>query len=117
MAARVSVIEAQSGRQQRVSTSVEQNVPILSKSRFFGAHLPPPIFDDTKSWAAFLVQFESVATLNGWTVQDKAQVLVVQLRDAAAEYLEYVPQVIRSNYEALVLALESLFGDRHLLQL
>ncbi|KAH7961702.1 hypothetical protein HPB52_011364 [Rhipicephalus sanguineus] len=82
LAARVSVIEAQSIRQQ-----------------------------------PFLVQFESVATLNGCTVQDKAQVLVLQLRPAAAEYLEYIPQGIRSNYEALVPALESRFGDRHLLQL
>ncbi|KAL1441908.1 hypothetical protein MTO96_008176 [Rhipicephalus appendiculatus] len=117
LAARVSVIEAQSSRQQRVSTSVEQNVPMLAQSRFFRAQLPPPTFDGTTSWAAFLVQFESVAALNGWTVQDKAQVLVVQLRAAAAEYLEYIPQVIRSNYEALVSALESRFGDHHLLQL
>ncbi|KAH7982755.1 hypothetical protein HPB52_006936 [Rhipicephalus sanguineus] len=102
LAARVSVIEAQSNRQQRVSTSVEQNNIGRAQSRFFGAHLPPPTFDGTTSWAAFLVQFESVATLNGWTVQDKAQLLVLQLRDAAAEYLEYIPQGIRSNYEALV---------------
>ncbi|KAL1435127.1 hypothetical protein MTO96_011257 [Rhipicephalus appendiculatus] len=117
LAARVSVIEAQSGRQQRVSTSVEQNVPMSPQSRFFRAQLPPPTFDATTSWATFLVQFESVAALNGWTVQDKAQVLVVQLRAAAAEYLEYIPQVIRSNYEALVSALKTRFGDRHLLQL
>ncbi|KAH7976694.1 hypothetical protein HPB52_018308 [Rhipicephalus sanguineus] len=117
LAARVSVIEAQSSRQQRVSTSVEQNNTGRAQSRFFGAHLLPPTFDGTTSWAAFLVQFESVATLNGWTVQDKAQVLVLQLRHAAAEYLEYIPQAIRSNYEALVSALESRYGDRHLLQL
>ncbi|KAH7939231.1 hypothetical protein HPB52_009084 [Rhipicephalus sanguineus] len=115
LAARVSVIEAQSNRQQRVSTSVEQNNIGRAQSRFFGAHLPPPTFDGTTSWAAFLVQFESVATLNGWTVQDKAH--AVQLRDAAAEYLEYIPQGIRSNYEALVSPIESRFGDRHLLQL
>ncbi|KAH7947620.1 hypothetical protein HPB52_014611 [Rhipicephalus sanguineus] len=92
LAARVSVIEAQSSRQQRVSTSAEQNNIGRAQSRFFGAHLLPPTFDGTTSWAAFLVQFESVATLNGCTVQDKAQVLVLQLRHAAAEYLEYIPQ-------------------------
>ncbi|KAL1476025.1 hypothetical protein MTO96_036833 [Rhipicephalus appendiculatus] len=91
LAARVSVIEAQSSRQQRVSTSVEQNVRMLAQSRFFRAQLPPPTFDGATSWTAFLVQFESVAALNGWIVQDKAQVLVVQLRAAAAEYLE-LPQ-------------------------
>ncbi|KAL1426912.1 hypothetical protein MTO96_017904 [Rhipicephalus appendiculatus] len=91
LAERVSVIEAQSSRQQRVSTSVEQNVPMLAQSRVFRAQLPPPTFDGTTSWAAFLVQFESVAALNGWTVQDKAQVLVVQLRAAAAEYLRVHP--------------------------
>ncbi|KAH7968321.1 hypothetical protein HPB52_007711 [Rhipicephalus sanguineus] len=117
LAARVSVIEAQSSRQQRVSTSVEQNNIGRAQSRFFGGHLLPPTFDGTTLWAAFLVQFESVATLNGWTVQDKAQVLVLQLRDAVAEYLEYIPEGIRSNYEALMSALESRFGDRHLLQL
>ncbi|KAH7951826.1 hypothetical protein HPB52_013438 [Rhipicephalus sanguineus] len=95
LAARVSVIEAQSSRQQRVSTSVEQNNIGRAQSRLFGAHLLPPTFD----------------------VQDKAQVLVLQLRHAAAEYLEYIPQAIRSNYEALVSALESRYGDRHLLQL
>ncbi|KAL1470042.1 hypothetical protein MTO96_040706 [Rhipicephalus appendiculatus] len=100
LAARVCVIEAQSGRQQRVSASVEQNVAMSAQSRFFCAQLPPPTFDGTTSWAAFLVQFESVAALNGWTVQDKAQVFVVQLRAAAAEYHEYSPQVIRLNYEA-----------------
>ncbi|XP_049272511.1 ATP-binding cassette sub-family C member 2 [Rhipicephalus sanguineus] len=95
LAARVSVIEAQSNRQQRVSTSVEQNNIGRAQSRFFGAHLLPPTFDGTTSWAAFLVQFESIATLNGWTVQDKVQVLVLQLRDAAAEYLEHIPQEAR----------------------
>ncbi|KAH7977000.1 hypothetical protein HPB52_022810 [Rhipicephalus sanguineus] len=104
-------------RQQHVSTSVEQNNIGRAQSRFFGAHLLPPTFDGTTSWAAFLVQFESVATLNGWTVQDKAQVLVLQLRHDAAEYFEYIPRAIRSNYEALVSALESRYGDRHLVQL
>ncbi|KAH8028859.1 hypothetical protein HPB51_019948 [Rhipicephalus microplus] len=117
LAARLSVIEEQSSLQQRVSTTVERIVPLSVQPRFFGAQLSLPNFDDTTSWVAFLVQFESVAALNGWTVQNKAQALAVQLRGAGVEYLEYIPQVIRSNYEALVLAMETRFGDSHLLHL
>ncbi|KAH8021974.1 hypothetical protein HPB51_019618 [Rhipicephalus microplus] len=116
LAAQLSVTEEQSGLQQRVSTMVDRIVPLSAQPRFFGALLPPPIFDGTTSWAAFLVQFEFIAALNGWTFQNKAQALV-QLRGALVEYPEYIPQVLRSNYEALVSALETMFGDSHLLQL
>ncbi|KAH8025730.1 hypothetical protein HPB51_010971 [Rhipicephalus microplus] len=87
LAARLSVIEEKSGLQQRVSTAVERNIFLSAQPRFFGAQLPPPTFDGTTSWAVFLAQFESVTALNGWTVQNKPQALVVQLRGAAVEYL------------------------------
>ncbi|KAH8030309.1 hypothetical protein HPB51_006741 [Rhipicephalus microplus] len=117
LAARLSVIEEQFGLQQCVSTAVERNVPLPAQPWFFGAQLPPLTFNGTMSWAAFLVQCESVAAVNGWTVQNKPQALIVQLHGAAVEYLEYIPQVVRSNYEALVSALEARFGKSHLLQL
>ncbi|KAH8037856.1 hypothetical protein HPB51_018344 [Rhipicephalus microplus] len=115
LAAGLSVIEEQPSLQQRVSTAVERYV-LSAPLRFFGAQLPPPTFDGSTSRAAFLVQFESVVALNDWEVQNEAQALVVQLCGAAVEYLEYSPQVVHSNYKALVSALESRFGDS-LLQL
>ncbi|KAH8009342.1 hypothetical protein HPB51_015665 [Rhipicephalus microplus] len=116
LAAWLSVIEEQSGLKQHVSTKVERNVPLSAQPRFFGAQLPPPTLDDTTSWAVFLALFEFVAALNGWTVQNKAQALILQLRGAAVEYLEYIPQGVLSNYEALVSAQETRFSDSHMLQ-
>ncbi|KAH8018226.1 hypothetical protein HPB51_000189 [Rhipicephalus microplus] len=72
LAVRLSVFEEQSGLQQRMFTAVERNFSLLAQPRFLGAQLPPPAFDGTMSWAAFLVQFESIADINGWTVQNKA---------------------------------------------
>ncbi|KAH8040090.1 hypothetical protein HPB51_009346 [Rhipicephalus microplus] len=112
LAARLSVIEEQTSLHQRVSTAVERNVPLSAEPLCFGAQLPPPTFDGTTSGAGFSVRLKFIAALNGWTVQNKAQ-----LRGAAVEYLEYIPQIVRSNYEALVSALETRFGDSHLLQL
>ncbi|KAH8038117.1 hypothetical protein HPB51_022351 [Rhipicephalus microplus] len=65
LAVRLSVIEEQSGFQQRASTPVERNVPLPAQPRFFGAQLPPLTFAGTTSWAAFLAQLEFVAVLNG----------------------------------------------------
>ncbi|KAH8025460.1 hypothetical protein HPB51_008375 [Rhipicephalus microplus] len=99
-----------------VSTAVERNVPLLAQPWFFGAELPPPTLRWHHVVSSILVQFESVAVRNGRTVQNKAQALV-QLYGAAVEYLEYIPQAVCSNYEALVSALETRFGNSHLLQL
>ncbi|KAL1426024.1 hypothetical protein MTO96_003493 [Rhipicephalus appendiculatus] len=72
LAARVSVIEAQPGGQQRMSTSVEQNVPMSAQSRFFAHNFHYLPLMVPHRGPHFWCSSESVAALNGWTVQDKA---------------------------------------------
>ncbi|KAH8024183.1 hypothetical protein HPB51_022244 [Rhipicephalus microplus] len=116
LAVRLSVIEEQSGLQQRVSTVVKRNVPLSAEPPFseHNFHRLPSMA--SRRGQNFLVQFDSVADLNGLRVQNKAQALVMHLRGAALEYVEYIPHVVRENDEAQVSALETKFGDSHLLQ-
>ncbi|KAH7970682.1 hypothetical protein HPB49_014177 [Dermacentor silvarum] len=90
---------------------------LFLETAFAQPQLNSPSFDGTSSWAAFRVQFESVAALNAWTVRDKAQVLMAQLCGAAAGYLQNIPPVTRSNCEALISMVETRFGGHHLHQL
>ncbi|KAH6942602.1 hypothetical protein HPB50_008427 [Hyalomma asiaticum] len=103
LATGISSVKMQYGCQPRVSPPVDQ--------------LNPPTFVDISSWAAFRGQFESAANLSGWTMGNKAQVLVAQLRGAAAEHFEYIAPPTGYSYEALVSTLESRFGNRQLHQL
>ncbi|KAH9361442.1 hypothetical protein HPB48_003884 [Haemaphysalis longicornis] len=64
--------------------------------------LRPPVFGGSTSWAAFRIQFESVAVASGWSLTDQARVLVAQLRPPASDVLEYLPEYTRLDYPRLI---------------
>ena len=78
-----------------------------------GATQRPPLYDGSTSWDAYIAQFEMLAQLNHWTEVEKATLLVVSLRGAALPVLSNLPADRRSNYRALVTALENRFGTAH----
>ncbi|GBM58697.1 hypothetical protein AVEN_256471-1 [Araneus ventricosus] len=55
-------------------------------------------------------------TLNGWTSPVKASQLVASLRGSAAEVLQGIPAEKLTELTTIEKALESLFGDSHLIQ-
>ena len=54
-----------------------------------------------------------LALFNHWTEVEKATLLVVSLRGAALPVLSNLPADRRSDYRALVTALENRFGTVH----
>ena len=54
----------------------------------------PDKFDDNSSWSDYVVYFESVATVNHWTEDEKAMYLASHMREAAQEALaDMAPEV------------------------
>ncbi|KAH9372457.1 hypothetical protein HPB48_011307 [Haemaphysalis longicornis] len=82
--------------------------PLATQHQCF--QLRPPVFDGFTSWAAFRLQFESVAVASGWSLTDQASVLVAQLRPPASYVLEYLPQHTRHDYPSLMRAMNDRFG-------
>ena len=78
-----------------------------------GATQRPPLYDGRSSWDAYITQFEMLAQLNHWTEMEKATLLAVSLRGAASTVLSNLPADRRSDYRALVTALENRFGTAH----
>lgn len=80
--------------------------------------LSPPTFGSTTLWSVFCRQFDCVAVLHSWPPCHKAQVLVAQICSAATEFLESPPggggASYCSDYERVISALESRYGDAHL---
>ncbi|KAH7981590.1 hypothetical protein HPB52_000021 [Rhipicephalus sanguineus] len=118
LAARVATLESPSTTAPRPTPPAEQapteRTPSQPADHLSGTgrmSLRPPTYDGTTSWAAFRIQFESVASFNCWTSEEKLLVLVAQLRSTAAELLNCLPRVGRSTYNDLVCALEARFGD------
>ena len=78
-----------------------------------GATQRPPLYNGSTSWDAYITQFEMLALFNHWTEVEKATLLVVSLRGAALPVLSNLPADRRSDYRALVTALENRFGTAH----
>lgn len=73
----------------------------------------PATYDGKSTWDAYRAQFELLADLNHWTDVQKAIILAVNLRGAAATVLTNLSSEDRQNYEVLTVALESRFGSAH----
>ncbi|KAL1473340.1 hypothetical protein MTO96_022363 [Rhipicephalus appendiculatus] len=118
LAARVATLELPSTAAPR-PTPPDEQMPTERTPSQIADHLSgtgrmslrPPTYDGTTSWAAFRIQFQSVASFNCWTSEEKLLVLVSQLRSTAAEVLNCLPCVGRSTYNDLVCALEARFGN------
>ena len=78
-----------------------------------GATQRPPLYDGHSSWEAYLTQFRMLVHLNHWSEEEKATLLGVSLRGAALTVLSNLPVERRSDYQALILALENRFGTAH----
>ena len=73
----------------------------------------PAFYDGRTTWDAYHAQFEMLAEVNGWTIQEKATFLAVNLKGPALTVLSNLPQEQRYDYAALVGALEARFGTAH----
>ncbi|UYV82242.1 K02A2.6-like [Cordylochernes scorpioides] len=76
-----------------------------------------PTFDGQSSWTSFKAQFDVVAQANGWNVRDKASFLAAALRGPAVDVLQMIPEQLRLDFNALIDALESRYGEEHYQQL
>ncbi|UYV78634.1 K02A2.6-like, partial [Cordylochernes scorpioides] len=76
-----------------------------------------PTFDGQSSWTSFKTQFDVVAQANGWNVRDKASFLAAALRGPAVDVLQMIPEQLRLDFNALIDALESRYGEEHYQQL
>ncbi|UYV67950.1 hypothetical protein LAZ67_5002584, partial [Cordylochernes scorpioides] len=61
--------------------------------------------------------FDVIAQANGWDVRDKASFLAAALRGPAVEVLQMIPEQLRLDFNALIDALESRYGEEHYQQL
>ncbi|KAH6919887.1 hypothetical protein HPB50_029125 [Hyalomma asiaticum] len=59
-------------------------------------------------------QFESAAALCAWPEEHNARILLTQLRPPAAEFLGHLPVSNCTDYDSLVEALETRYGDSDL---
>ncbi|UYV61916.1 K02A2.6-like [Cordylochernes scorpioides] len=72
-----------------------------------------PTFDGQSSWTSFKTQFDVVSQANGWNVRDKASFLAAALRGPAVDVLQMIPEQLRLDFNALIDALESRYGEEH----
>ncbi|GBM58530.1 hypothetical protein AVEN_268605-1 [Araneus ventricosus] len=76
----------------------------------------PLTFNRLTSWTVFKTQFDIVSSTNGWTDFMKASQLVASLRGSATEVLQGIPADKLTDLTTIEIALESRFGDSHLIQ-
>ncbi|UYV69630.1 EPM2AIP1 [Cordylochernes scorpioides] len=70
-----------------------------------------------KVLTSFKTQFDVVAQANGWNVRDKASFLAAALRGPAVDVLQMIPEQLCLDFNALIDALESRYGEEHYQQL
>ncbi|KAH6932903.1 hypothetical protein HPB50_010633 [Hyalomma asiaticum] len=106
--------------EQRGPFATLSDVDVATFERLLG---PSAVLTESADKEAFNVDwlrtchgkhFDCVAVLHSWSPCHKAQVLVAQIRSAAAEFLESPPASYCLDYERVILALESRYGDAHL---
>lgn len=70
-------------------------------------------YDGRTPWEDYRRQFEVVATVNGWTEDERASMLTSMLRDRALAVLQNVPPEKQWDYNHLVSVLSLRFGSEH----
>lgn len=70
-------------------------------------------FDEQSSWEAYSTQFELLADLNHWTMDQKAAYLAVSLRGTALTVLTNFPPEQKQDYNTLSQVLQNWFGTGH----
>jgi len=87
-------VELQSGGHEAEMQCEEHtgsNSLIPSFSPSAGAVNRPPVFDGKTPWDAYLMQFQMLAQINGWTDAQKATYLAVSLKGPALTVLSNLP--------------------------
>jgi hypothetical protein len=92
--------------------SDEAPVPVERGATTSQLQKPPP-FDGRPPWDAYKLQFEMLATVNGWSNAQKATYLAVSLRGPALTVLTNISADHRGDYDLLVAALNKRFGSAH----
>ncbi|PIK48900.1 hypothetical protein BSL78_14235 [Apostichopus japonicus] len=72
-----------------------------------------PTYDGSTPWKDFLVQFEIVSELHGWSPLSMALNLAANLRGPAQALLADLPEEYRRNYQALTVALKQRFAPEN----
>ncbi|KAJ8026789.1 hypothetical protein HOLleu_31728 [Holothuria leucospilota] len=72
--------------------------------------MQPPQFDGLTNWDDYLVQFELISELNGWSPDTKALYLAAGLKGQARAILSKLDAVRRRDFKELVTALGRRFG-------
>ena len=70
----------------------------------------PDKFDGSSSWSAYIIHFESVATVNQWTEDEKAMYLASHLRGAARKALADMAPEVQGEYATILENFEQRFG-------
>lgn len=96
------VSPADSTNVTRGTPAVHSDVHIQIKRTFKG--------DGTIIWGEFIRYFENVASLNQWTEQRMARILLTTLRDQAEAFAYGLPENTVGNYQLLKGALNQRFG-------
>jgi len=123
-----SVITSQKKTKQRICPEIaEKDEKFLSPAGIFRSHefdcIPntnvqmvqtsnakPSSYDGRSPWNAYRIQFEMLAKMNGWSDQEKATILAINLRGRPA--LAVLSEESRYDvYPSLVSALDSRFGN------
>ena len=73
----------------------------------------PSPYDDLSPWDACKAQFKMLADLNGWLNTEKATFLAINFKGSTISALGNLPQRSRSDYAALLAALDSRFWVAH----
>ena len=72
--------------------------------------LKPGEFDGSSPWSSFIAQFKVIASTQGWSMASRIAVLVASLRGPALELFARLPEADQTDFDRLVVALESRFG-------
>ncbi|PIK56223.1 hypothetical protein BSL78_06861 [Apostichopus japonicus] len=72
-----------------------------------------PTYDGSTPWKDFLVQFEVVSELHGWSPLSMALNLAANLRGPAQALLADLPEEYRRNYQALTVASKQRFAPEN----
>ncbi|GBN43198.1 hypothetical protein AVEN_78849-1 [Araneus ventricosus] len=112
-------VQEKIGNLERRINELEERPNYFPASQEFISSRPtvkPLTFDRQTFWTVFKTQFDVVSSTNGWTDFVKASQLVASLRGSAAEVLLGIPADKLTDLTTIEKALESRFGDSHLMQ-
>ncbi|MGH0118987.1 UNVERIFIED_CONTAM: hypothetical protein FKN15_003536 [Acipenser sinensis] len=74
-----------------------------------GACINKPTYDGKADWRMFLIQFELMAKLEGWTDKEKTVGIVTSLTSDALPYLRFIDVAHGDSYESVLAQLSDCF--------